>query len=163
MKKKKHIEMLDMSDENFKENLDFILNTDGSSSDYDNSRNRPYNGQPWTDNGIRGKQEVRGLTMRDIKDCLIQALLVSSPNIELAKKVFEISKDPDIGIGTEYAAKGTWRTQDVYKIDFNDVSPIAIAQNLTCFIEHYMGIYPNLDLEGMPTTDDLMNELTDNK
>lgn len=50
--------------------------------------------------------------------------------------------------------------QDAYKIDFNDIDPIAIAQNLTCFIEHYMGIYPNVNIEGIPTTDELIKELT---
>lgn len=156
---KKHIEFLDANDKDFKENLDFALNTDGSSSDYENSRERPYNGQPWTDNGIRGQQEVKGVTMRDIKDCLIQAMLVCATNDGLSEKVFEISDDPDIGKGTKYAAKGTWRTQDVYKIDFNNVDPIAVAQNLGCFIESYMGIYPNVNLKGIPTTDELMQEL----
>jgi hypothetical protein len=28
-------------------------------------RNRPYNGQPLTDTGDRGKHEVKGITMRD--------------------------------------------------------------------------------------------------
>jgi hypothetical protein len=161
---KKHIEILNSADPDFKDHLEFVLNTDGSSSDYENSRERPYNGQPWTDNGIRGNQEVKGLTMRDIKDCLIQAILVcADPDIsdqyELTKKVFEISVDPEIGKGTEYAAKGNWRTQDVYKVDLSRVDPIAVAQNLTCFIESYMGIYPNLNLEGIPTTEELMSEL----
>lgn len=161
---KKHIEILDMNDKDFNKKFDFAMNTDGSSSDYMNSRNRPYNGQPWTDNGIRGKQEVKNVTMRDIKDCLIQAFLVSADTDipdqhELAKKVFEISNDPDIGKGTKYAAKGNWRTQDVYKLDLSKISPIAVAQNLTCFIEHYMGIYPNVNLEGIPSSDEIINEL----
>ena len=161
---KKHIEILDANDKDFKDNFDFAMNTDGSSSDYRNDRERPYNGQPWTHNGIRGRQEVKGLTMRDIKDCLIQAFLVcADPDIpeqlELTKKVFEISDDPYVGKGTEYAAKGNWRTQDVYKVDLNRIDPIAVAQNLTCFIEHYMGIYPNVKLEGIPSSDELINEL----
>ena len=156
---KKHIEILEEDDKNFKDKLDFALNTDGSSSDYRNDKERPYNGQPWTNGGVRGKQEVKGLTIRDIQDCLIQAMLRSSVNDGLSDKVFEISNDSDIGKGTKYAAKGTWRKQDVYKIDFNKVDLIAVAQNLTCFIEHYMGIYPNVNIEGIPTTDELMQEL----
>lgn len=157
-------EFLDANDKDFKENFDFVMNTDGSSSDYMNDRNRPYNGQPWTDNGIRGQQEVKGITMRDIKDCLIQAFLVcADPHVpdqyELIKKVFEISDDPDIGKGTEYAAKGNWRTQDVYQVDLSRVDPIAVAQNLTRFIEHYMGIFPNVNLEGIPSSDELIDEL----
>ena len=64
-----------------------------------------------------------------------------------------------IGKGTKYAAKGTWRKRDIYKIDFNKVDPIAVARNLTCFIEHYMGIYPNVGLEGIPSTDEIINDL----
>ena len=45
--------------------------------------------------GIRGKQEVKGITMRDIHDCLIQAMLVSSGDDQLSDKVFEISNDKD--------------------------------------------------------------------
>ena len=137
------IEIIDSDDENFEANLNFALNTDGSSSDYSNERDRPYNGKSWTDNGIRGKQEVKGLTMRDISDCLIKAMLISSGDDDLNNRVFEISDDLDIGKNTSYASKGTWRKQDVYKIYFSNVDPIAIAQNLTCFIEHYMGIFPN--------------------
>jgi hypothetical protein len=37
---------------------------------YDGDRRRPYLGQSWTDQGERGKTEVRGLTMRDIGDCI---------------------------------------------------------------------------------------------
>lgn len=159
------IDKLDMNDEDFEQQLNFALNTDGSSSDYENSRDRPYNGQPWTTNGIRGQQEVKGVTMRDIKDCLIQSFLVcvdpdNPEQSQLANKVFEISDDPHIGKGTKYAAKGTWRTQDVYKVDLSKVNPIAVAQNLGCFIEHYMGIYPNTKIEGIPTTEEIMNNLT---
>lgn len=155
----KHIQIIDEKDSNFKEELALALNTEGSSSDYSNSKDRPYNGQAWTIDGIRGQQEVKGITMRDIKDCFIQALLVSSCNEEFSDKVFEISDDPDIGKGTKYAGKGTWVSGDVYKLDLNEIDPIAVAQNLTCFIEHYMGIYPNNKLPGIPTIDELMDEL----
>ncbi len=166
MAKSKLIEKIDQNDKDFESKLDFALNTDGSSSDYRNDRERPYNGQPWTDSGIRGKQEVKGLTMRDIQDCLIQAFLGCAvpdnpEQAELANKVFEMSDDKDIGKGTKYAAKGTWRTQDVYKVDLSQVDPIAIAQKLSCFIEHYMGIYPNIGLPGIPTTNEIMTDLFD--
>jgi len=158
------IDKLDISDENFKQQLDFALNTDGSSSDYRNDRDRPYNGQPWTDNGIRGRQEVKGVTMRDIKDCLIQAFLVCADlndpeQAQLINKVFEISDDPNTGKGTKYAAKGNWRTQDVYKVDLSKVDPIAVSQNLCNFIEYYMGIFPNTKLEGIPTTTEIIIDL----
>ena len=153
------IEKLNSSDKDFIYALDFALKTDGSSSDYRNDRGRPYNGQPHTDNGVRGKQEVKGITFRDIKDCLIQAILVCSNNENLSSTVFEISNDPDIGKGTVFSSKGTWRTQDVYKVDLSTIDPIALCQNLSCFIESYMGIYPNINLEGIPSSDEILNDL----
>lgn len=152
------MDILNMDDEDFFEKLDFALNTTGSSSDYRNDRERPYNGQPWTTEGVRGKKEVKGVSMRDIKDCLIQAFLVSSGS-ELANKVFEISDDPDIGKGTKYAAKGNWRIKDVYEIDLSKIDPIAVADNLACFIEHYMGIFPNIEHEEIPTTNEIIKAL----
>jgi hypothetical protein len=45
------------------------------------------------------------------------------------------------------------------EINFNDIDPLAIAQNLTCEIEKMMGIYPNVpNLED--SVDDFLNALT---
>src|SRR5690606_27824355 len=100
----------------------------GSSSDYRNDRERPYNGQSWTVEGVRGSTEVKGVTFRDIHDCFIKAFLLSS------------------GEGKYYdrAENGTWRPQDIYEIDLNDIDPIAVSQNLGIEIEKMMGIYPNV-------------------
>jgi hypothetical protein len=35
-------------------------------------RDRPYNGQPHTDTGVRGMTEIRGVTFRDMRDCFIR-------------------------------------------------------------------------------------------
>lgn len=83
-------------------------------------RDRPYDGQPWTDLGERGKQEIKGITMRDLRDCYIRACYLSS------------------GLSTEQYPKS------VYELPWDDMSPIAIAQNLTCEVERVMGIFPNL-------------------
>ena len=83
-------------------------------------RDRPYNGQPQTVEGIRGATEVRGLTMRDIKDCFVIGAFESSG----------LSAD-------QYPA-------DIYGLDWNDLDPIAVIQNMTCNIEKRMGIYPNV-------------------
>lgn len=83
-------------------------------------RERPYDGQPHTDTGERGKTEVRGLTMRDIRDCYIRACYDAS------------------GLSPE-----EW-PGDVYKLPWEQMDPIAIVQNLTCWIERYMGIFPNV-------------------
>lgn len=92
-----------------------------SPSDYRSAldRTRAYDGQPHTDNGERGKTEVRGITFRDIRDCFIIAAFNAA------------------GISEE--SRGS-----IYEIDFNDVDPIAWSQNLSCEIERRMGIYPNV-------------------
>ena len=83
---------------------------------------RPYDGQPHTDTGERGKQQIEGLTMRDIRDCFVLACFESS------------GLTPEQWPGT------------VYGLPWNNMDPIAISQNLTCNIEKRMGIYPNIPL-----------------
>ncbi len=135
--------MLDASDKDFKEQLDFALWSEGGSSDYRNDRERPYNGQPHTDQGKRGETIIEGLTMRDLADCMVQGFLRSSMDPEIQDKVVEISDDPDIGKGTKYAAKNTWRYQDMY-LDKGDLDPRAVIQNTVCMVEQMMGIFPNV-------------------
>lgn len=159
-----NIPMLDADSENFKDGLAFNLWSTQSNSDYRNDRERPYNGQPWTDDGLRGSTEVTGLTFRDIKDCLIKAMLISAPSDEYLQegeflKCWDFSEckvEGDKPKPTSYLLKnqdkyvstkvdtGNWRPQDVYKIDWNKVDPLAIAQNLSVEIEKMMGIYPNI-------------------
>lgn len=98
----------------------------------DNKRNRPYNGQPHTDAGVRGETLVAGLTMRDIVDCYVMA-------------VFDSSHHLNKGEFYEKAQNGTWEKNDLFKLDdFNLIDPVAISQNLTCRIEKMMGIFPNV-------------------
>lgn len=89
-------------------------------------RDRPYNGQPHTDEGTRGATEVRGLTMRDLKDCFVIGAFESSG----------LSADA-------YPA-------DIYGLDWNVLDPMAVVQNMLCNVEKRMGIYPNVPpLEGV--------------
>lgn len=37
-----------------------------------------------------------------------------------------------------------WRPQDVYDLNWDEMSPMAIAQNLGVEIEKMMGIFPNI-------------------
>lgn len=83
-------------------------------------RSRPYDGQPHTDLGERGRQEVSGITMRDLRDCFIRACYDSS------------------GLSPENYPR------DVYGLPWDEMDPIAISQNLTCWVERYMGIFPNV-------------------
>ena len=131
------IPIIDMSDENAGKELDFELSTTGSSSDYRNDRERPYNGQSWTDEGERGKTVVEGLTMRDFKDCYVKGFLLACGEMVSVEA-------------------GTWRTMDVFKTS-EEPDPLAVIQNTLCEVEKMMGIWPNTDI----STDDIMAELTD--
>lgn len=149
-------------DINNKNEIEFNIWSTQSSSDYDNSRDRPYNGQPWTVNGKRGQKLVEGLTMRDIGDCFIKAVLSSYPdevyfNVEEFSKCWDFSTIPPKP--TEYlltkqkegkylstkVETGNWRPQDLYELDLSKVDPIAIKQNLVCEIEKMMGVFPNIE------------------
>jgi len=91
-------------------------------------RNRPYSGPVQTAYGERGKTLVTGLTMRDIADCYVMGVLLSSyPAPEYGK-----------------VADGTWEPNDLYALDLNKLDPVAIQQNMSCCIEKMMGIYPNV-------------------
>jgi len=87
-------------------------------------RNHSYNGQPWTSDGERGQAMVEGLTMRDIRDCLILAFYSSTPDIE-----FLMKETPP---------------QSVEDLPLEKMSLEAISQNLACWLERYMGIFPNV-------------------
>jgi len=93
-----------------------------------NDRNRPYDGQPHTDAGIRGATLVKGLTFRDIKDCFVKGALLASCDEELS----DLVRDND------------WLQDDIYRIDWKNVDPIAVAQNMSVEMERMMGIYPNV-------------------
>ena len=160
----KEIKMLDLESENFEQELESAIQSIGGSSDYRNDRERPYDGQSWTDEGERGKTEIKGLTMRDLKDCLVKAMLISSPSEEYLNNTFmdcwdfsECKNENDKPKPTKFLLDnqnetdyistkvelGTWRPQDVYKINWDDIDPISICQNLMCEVEKMMGIFPN--------------------
>lgn len=92
----------------------------------DARRDRPYDGQPHTDEGERGKTLVEGLTMRDVCDCMAMGLLDASGIPELQDAV----------------DRGIWTYGDLYKLE--DLDPVAAIQNMACRIEMMMGIFPNV-------------------
>lgn len=115
--------------------------------------NRPFIGQKHTDEGIRGEQIVN-LRMRDIADCFVLALLTCNPDgkyhqvyvDEKGNKFDSLDKLSEIGNG--YSDSHIDETKvsynDVYGWDLDKVDPIAVKQNMTCFIERRMGIFPNI-------------------
>jgi hypothetical protein len=83
-------------------------------------RDRPYDGQPHTDEGIRGATEVRGITMRDLKDCFVIGAFESAP-----------------------VDRADW-PNDVFGLPWDQMDPMAVVQNMLCNVEKRMGIYPNM-------------------
>jgi hypothetical protein len=56
------------------ESMDALIASLGT---YGGDRSRPYDGQPWTSHGARGKQPVAGLTMRDVGDCIARGAVLA--------------------------------------------------------------------------------------
>ena len=111
--------------------------------DHNMRRDRPYAGQPHTSTGLRGATEIKGVTFRDLRDCFIRALLLSTGA--------EVIDGVDLRPRYEEADKGEKAVlceQDVYGFNLDKLDPIAIAQNLSIEVEKIMGIYPNLPTEG---------------
>lgn len=96
-------------------------------------RNRPYSGQPHTDEGERGRQEVFGVTMRDLRDCLLRAFFLSAHHIK-----------PDLYEEANLGEYGRLSQNDLYGWNLDDLDPYAIVQNFGCEVERAMGIYPNV-------------------
>lgn len=85
--------------------------------------NRPFDGQPHTDQGERGKTLVAGLRFRDVADCFVKGWLDASSRSGLAES-------------------GDASYNDVYEGE--DVDPLAVMKNMLCRMERMMGVYPNV-------------------
>jgi len=86
---------------------------------------RPFNGQPHTYQGERGKTLVVGLRFRDVCDCFVIGWLQAAGRSQLAES-------------------GNATYNDVYECG-EDIDPIAVMQNMSVEMEKRMGIYPNVD------------------
>lgn len=105
-------------------------------------RNRPYNGQGHTIEGIRGSHIVTGLTNRDICDCAALAFMISAPHndehyLMVDKWIHDMSKPAE------------WSWEDLYSLDLKHMDPVAFLQNLSCHLEMYQGKFPNLPKESL--------------
>lgn len=108
-------------------------------NDHNMRRDRPYNGQPHTDTGERGKTEIKGITFRDLRDCFIRAILLSTGAETISGK--------DMRPLYEEACKGENAVlceNDLYGWDWNQLDPMAVFQNFSCEVERIMGIFPNV-------------------
>jgi len=107
--------------------------------DHNMRRDRPYTGQPHTTTGERGKTEVKGLTFRDLRDCYVRAVLLTTGG----RTIDGVDMQPLY----EEACKGERAVlceDDLFGWNLDKLDPIAIVQNLACEVEKAMGIFPNL-------------------
>ncbi len=77
-----------------------------------------------------GQNRGGGHPVSRLSDCCVKALVDSAvdPPEELRRR----------------AEDGTLNWNDLYDLDFSDVDPVAIVQNLGCRVEKAMGIFPNV-------------------
>jgi hypothetical protein len=113
----------------FRKELLFAFKEIQGSSAFSLDRNRPYDGQPQTDMGTRGKTMVSGLTMRDISDCIVRGFLAASACDRKEAGIPE-RENPCF--------------DDVYQIDGSKLDPGAVIQYSMCEVEKMMGIFPNV-------------------
>ena len=109
---------------NFNDEMNYIFKEIQGSSGFSLDRQRDYDGQLHTDSGIRGKIQVKGLTMRDISDCMVLGFMdsVGFMGLKIKNQIHD----------------------DIYKIDLGKIGPGAVIQNALCHVEKMMNIYPNI-------------------
>jgi len=125
---------IDADDPEFATMLAFASKATQGSGAYRNDRERPYNGQPQTDDGIRGKTMIHSLTMRDMRDCYVKGLLLCCGGTDIESQTALYNS----------VEAGTWRTDDVFEVDLSQIDPLAVTQNMMCEVERMMGIFPNV-------------------
>ena len=97
---------------------------------------RPFTGQPYTDQGERGKTEVHGIRFRDLADCVAKAFVDASSTDQGSEE------EQDEWI--RRADDGTLSYNDLYRLDLSKMDPVALIQNVCCRVEEAMGIFPNI-------------------
>lgn len=107
--------------------------------DHNMRRDRPYGGQPHTFNGERGQAEVKGVTFRDLRDCFVRAICLSTG----AATIGDLNTRP-LYEEAEKGEHGVICEDDIYQIDLNALDPMAIIQNMLCEVERITGTFPNV-------------------
>lgn len=155
---KEGVPVVDARVPGFIEHLEHALSNQGRVCD----RDRPYEGQPWTTQGERGKILVAGLTKRDIFDCLLMAMVDVAAFPQRTPGEFDDHFDftgrckvPGCEDPRCKLEAGTLTVDDVYHLDLSSFDPVALAQNLDCRIEKRMGIFPAIPASA-PTTEQII-------
>ena len=112
--------------------------------------NRPYlEQQP-----LRAQMEIKGLTRRDICDCMVLGILECKPENNLPRlylseegMAFESIERMD-ALGHHYKDSvidhEAVTYNDLYGWDLDKVDPVAAVQNMACHLERRMGVFPAL-------------------
>jgi hypothetical protein len=108
-------------------------------NDHSMQRDRPYNGQPHTCTGVRGSTEIKGITFRDLRDCFVRAVMLSTggqpiDGVVMRPKYEEACKGENAALCEN----------DLYGFNLDKLDPGAIVQNFCCEVEKIMGIFPNV-------------------
>ena len=116
-----------------------------SMGDYTTDRDRPFTGQSHTDQGERGKTEVKGIRFRDLADCVARAIVDSTPP-DRDQDGLELDTEQNRRLAElrPRVEDGTLNYNDLYRINWNDMSPVALIQNVCTRVEKEMDIYPNM-------------------
>ncbi len=103
---------------------------------------------------LRAAMEIKGLNRRDICDCMVLGILTCRPDhdypqIYISEKgnLFKSWDDlisSDEGYKDSYIDAESVTYNDLYGWNLNEVDPVAAVQNMACFIERRMGVFPAL-------------------
>lgn len=102
-----------------------------SLTDNTTDKDRPFTGQSHTDQGERGKTEIKGIRFRDLADCVVRAF-VAAANFDCDEELNQRARD------------GTLNYNDLFTLDLDKMDPVALIQNIGCEVEKAMGIFPNI-------------------
>jgi hypothetical protein len=98
--------------------------------------NRPFIGQDHTDEGERGKTEVKGIRFRDLCDCVVKGLFSAAEHESI-----------DFDEKCKRVENNTITYTDMYGLRLAEMDPNALIQRISCEVEKAMGIYPNIPEE----------------
>lgn len=83
----------------------------------------------------RNQIEVKGLTFADINECYYLAIMDSADE-DIARKEMD-----------KWEKTGKIDPNFVFKLNWKKIDAIAIRQNLNCWIERKMKIFPNIEIQ----------------
>lgn len=116
-------------------------------------RNRPYREQQ----PLRAQMEIKGLTRRDICDCMVLGMLECRdvekygelPRVYVSDKgnsfkEWDLLEKSGEGFSDSYIDAERITYNELYGLDLDGIGPIAAVQNMACHLERRMNVFPAL-------------------